>query len=576
MGVVDSQATAEGDDRVTSHSRPLSLLPYLFIGLVLLLLIVDSCRTSAADLAGPYYDLDGQGEEVWLDSSIRVVVDKPMSFEEVEETFRIDPQPADCSQCLTVVRAGLGSWDDWAPWAETTVVFNPDRLKLFQVETDYTLSILGKRFPFRTIPVPKAVRFSPSPGRVGVSTTAPIVIEFDRPLADNPRHLVTIAPAVPFTPRWQGQKLILEHERLRAGCAYRVILWPGIRDSADHPSQERYTFGFTTVEPPAVVSAEPGESGRQRVFDEVKVVFDWPMDQEAVEEAFRVEPQVSGSFHWPDDKTLVWKPLALLYNTTYRISVGGVSRVGDPLAQDFSWQFRTEDPPPPMIITSGDGTVVLTFDDQGSKAQVEAILGILAENLVKAIFFPVGKWAEQSRGLIDRMKAEGHLVGNHTYSHANLTKLSEEEIRWEIEHGAGEDLLRLPYGQRNALVDWVAADLGYRIYGWNVDPEDWKEVTAQQIVETVIREVKPGSVVVLHLQGKHTAEALKHLIPLLREAGYKFWRPPVRMPQQGSAEDTFTGPEEAQPSVSYRSALSSSHSGGRNALGPEYSPYLSL
>jgi len=546
MGVVDSQATAESDDRVTSHSRLLSLPPYLFIGLVVLLLIVDSCRTSAADLAGPYYDLDGLGEEVWLDSSIRVVVDKPMSFEEVEETFRIDPQPADCSQCLTVVRDGLSSWDDWAPWAETTVVFNPDRLKLFQTETDYTLSILGKRFPFRTIPVPKAVRFSPSPGRVEVSTTAPIVIEFDRPLADNPRHLVTIAPAVPFTPRWQGQKLILEHERLRAGCAYRVILWPGIRDSADHPSQERYTFGFTTVEPPAVVSAEPGESGRQRVFDEVKVVFDWPMDQEAVEESFRVEPQASGSFHWPDAKTLVWKPLALLYSTTYRINVGGVSRVGDPLAQDFSWQFRTEDPPPPMIITSGDGTVVLTFDDQGSKAQVEAIMDILAENLVKAIFFPVGKWAEQSRGLIDRMKAEGHLVGNHTYSHANLTKLSEEEIRWEIEHGAGEGLLRLPYGQRNALVDWVAADLGYRIYGWNVDPEDWKEeVTAQEIVETVIREVRPGSVIVLHLQGKHTVEALKHLIPLLRQAGYKFWRPPVRMPQQGSAEDTRTGSEQA-------------------------------
>jgi peptidoglycan/xylan/chitin deacetylase (PgdA/CDA1 family) len=545
MGVVDSQATAEGDDRVTSHSRLVSLLPYLFIGLVVLLLIVDSCRTSAADLAGPYYDLDGPGQEVWLDSSIRVVVDKPMSFHEVEETFRIEPQPADCSHCLTVVRDGLGSWDDWAPWAETTVVFNPQRLKVFQTETDYTLSILGKRFPFRSISVPKAVRFSPSPGRIKVSTTAPIVIEFDRPLADNPHHLVTIAPAVPFTPRWQGQKLILEHERLRAGCAYRVILWPGIRDSAGHPSQERYTFGFTTVEPPAVVSAEPAENATQRVFDEVKLVFDWPMDQEAVEEAFSVEPQASGRFRWPDEKTLVWQPLALLYSTDYRISVGGVSRLGDPLARDFSWQFRTEDPPPPMIITSGDGTIVLTFDDQGSKDQVEAILDILAENLVKAIFFPVGKWAEQSKGLIDRMKAEGHVVGNHTYSHANLTKLSEEEIRWEIEHGAGEGLLRLPYGQRNALVDWVAADLGYRIYGWNVDPEDWKGVTAQEIVETVIREVSPGSVIVLHLQGKHTAEALKHLIPLLRQAGYKFWRPPVRIPQQASPEDDRTGLQRA-------------------------------
>ena len=526
MGVVDSPAIAEVDVRVGFRSRPLPLLAYLLIGLVALLLVTDSCRTSAADLAGPYYELDGLGADVWLDSSIRVVVDRPMSFQEVEKTFRIEPQPADCSQCLSVARDGLTLWDDWAPWAETTVVFNPHRLEVFQAETDYTLDILGKRFPFRTIPVPKAIRFSPSPGQIGVSTTAPIEIEFDRPLADdNPQDLVTITPAVPFWPRWQGQTLILEHERLRAGSAYGVILSPGIRDSSGHPSQERYFLVFATVNPPTVVGAEPAEDSIQHVFSEVKVVFDQPMDRTSVEQSFRVEPQASGSFGWPDDRTLVWKPWALLYSTTYRISVGGASQAGDPLARDFSWQFRTQDPLPPMITSSDDGTIVLTFDDQGSKAQVEAILAILQENLVKAIFFPVGKWAEQNTELIDRMKAEGHLVGNHTYSHFNLTKLSQEEVRWEIEHGVGHDLLRLPYGARNALVDSVAADLGYRIYGWNVDPEDWKGGSAQEIVETVIREVKPGSVIVLHMHGKNTAEALKHLIPLLRQMGYKFWRP---------------------------------------------------
>ncbi len=546
MGVVDSQATAEGDDRVASRSRWLSPLPYLLIGLVVLLLIADSYRTSAADLAGPYYDLDGPGQDVWLDSSVRVVVDRPMSFQEVEQTFRIEPQPADCSQCLTVTRDGLSSWDDWAPWAETTVVFNPDRLKVFQAETDYTLSIVGKRFLFRTIPVPKAIRYAPSPGQGGVSTKAPIEIEFDRPLADNPRYLVTIEPDVLFWPHWQGRKLVLEHERLQAGRTYRVILRPGIRDSAGHPSQERYSFAFATVEPPAVVSAEPNGNDLQRVLSEVKVVFDRPMDEAAVEQSFRVEPQASGSFQWPDDRTLVWKPWALLYSTTYRIGVGGISRTGNPLAQKYSWQFRTQDPPPPMITTSSDGTIVLTFDDQGTKAQVEAILDILNENLVKAIFFPVGNWAEESTELIDRMEADGHLVGNHTYSHPNLTKLSEEEIRWEIEHGVGEHLLRLPYGQSNAVVEAVAAELGYSIYGWSVDPEDWKEVTAREIVETVIREVRPGAVIVLHLQGKHTAEALKHLIPLLRQVGYKFWRPPPeRTPQQSPADDAHTGPKQA-------------------------------
>jgi peptidoglycan/xylan/chitin deacetylase (PgdA/CDA1 family) len=528
VSVVDSQATAESDSKVSSRHGLLTLLLQLLLGLavLLLLLLSDSYRTGAADLAGPYYELNGPGGGVWLDSSIRVVIDKPMSFQEVEKTFRIEPQPADCSQCLTVTRDGLSSWDDWAPWADSIVVFNPNGREVFQAETDYTVSIVGKQFNFRTISVPRAVRFSPSLGQTGVPTATSIEIEFDRPLAENnPRYLVAIEPGVIFWPQWQGQKLILKHERLQTATTYQVILSPGIRDSTGHPSQERYSFAFTTVDPPKVVSAEPAENGIQRVFDEVKVVFDQPMNQALVEQSFRVEPQVSGEFHWLDDKTLVWKPWALLYSTVYRISVWGFSQAGDPVAPHFSRQFRTEEPPPPMITSSGDGTVVLTFDDQGSKEQVEAILAILDENLVKAIFFPVGKWAEQNTELIDRMKAEGHVVGNHTYSHANLTKLSEEDIRREIERGAGEGLLRLPYGASNALVKSVAAELGYRIYGWNVDPADWKGGSAQEIVETVMRQVKPGSVIVLHLEGKHTAEALKHMIPLMRQAGYKFWRP---------------------------------------------------
>lgn len=178
------------------------------------------------------------------------------------------------------------------------------------------------------------------------------------------------------------------------------------------------------------------------------------------------------------------------------------------------------------MITAGDkGTVVLTFDDYGSEAQVEAILDILDANLVKAIFFPVGNWAELNPELIQRMNDEGHVVGNHTHSHAHLATLTEEEVRREIEDGPGSHLLRLPYGEHNAIVDRVAEELGYEICGWNVVPEDWKGVTAQQVVETVILEVKPGSVVALHMQGEHTGEALKHLIPLLRQAGYEFWRP---------------------------------------------------
>jgi hypothetical protein len=61
----------------------------------------------------------------------------------------------------------------------------------------------------------------------------------------------------------------------------------------------------------------------------------------------------------------------------------------------------------------------------------------------------------------------------------------------------------------------------------------------------VIRDVKPGSVIVLHLQGEHTADALKHLIPLLRQVGYEFWQPPEGTPQQSPPDDAHTGPKQA-------------------------------
>ena len=487
----------------------------LLLALVGLLLVFDSYRTIAVQLRGPYFDLDGVPGQARLDASVWVVADRPLSRQEVEASFRIEPEPAGCSPCLAIDRDGL------APWADTKVVFNPSHRPVFTPETDYTVSLMGKRFQFHTIAVPKVLRFSPAISPV--STTTAIEIEFDRPLAENPRHLVTLDPALPFVPRWQGTKLILGHERLEAGRTYTVTLWPGIRDADGHSTQKRFSFAFTTVSPPTVQSWVP-TAGAEAASAEVQVAFDRPMDQPSVEEAFRVEPPAAGSFHWSDDRTLAWKPLALFYATTYRISVGGRSQDGDPAAP-FSWEFRTQDPPPPVITTSGDGTIVLTFDDQGTKAQVEAILDVLKEGQVQALFFPVGKWAEQNPELMERMEKEGHRLGNHTYSHAHLIRLTADQVRWEIEHGTGSGLLRLPYAERNATVEQVAQELGYQIYGWNVDPEDWRGVSAQVIVETVMRQVKPGAVIIMHLHGRNTAEALRQLIPRLREAGYRFVLP---------------------------------------------------
>lgn len=523
MKAVDSRLESGVADRRAGRGRPLRFLPLLLVILVVtLLMLLDGARTSAAEPGKPRYDLDGSGEAVWLDSSVRLVVDKPLSFKEVEATFAIEPRPADCPSCLVVSRQGLTPWDGWAPWAETTVVFNPDHGSIFQPDTVYTLAILGKRFQFLTIPVPKVTGSSPPAGTGRVQTTAPIEIEFDRAMGESPSDLVSIEPATPFALRWWGNRLILDHDRLRTDTLYRVTVRPGIRDQEGHPSQQTFVFAFVTVPSPTVVRTEPPGAEDQPVFGERRLVFDRPMERPSVEQSFTVEPPASGELEWLDDRTLVWKPLALFYSTTYRIRLSGVSSAGDAMEEAYTREFRTREPPPPVITSSADGGIVLTFDDQGTAEQVKAILDILAAEQVKAVFFPVGKWAELNPELIQRMEDEGHIVGNHTYSHARLAALTEEEVRSEIENGAGSHFLRLPYGEHNATVDSIAEELGYQIYGWNVDPEDWNGGSAQQIVETVIRQVRPGSVVVLHMQGKYTAEALKQIIPLLREKGYTY------------------------------------------------------
>jgi len=303
------------------------LAQVLLLALVGLLLVFDSHRAVAVHLEGPYFDLDGVPGEARLDASVWVVADKPLSPQEVETSFRIEPEPAGCSPCLTVDR------DGFSPWADTKVVFNPGHEAVFAPETDYTVSLMGKRFQFHTIAVPEAVRFSPAVSPA--STTAPIEIEFDRPLADNLRHLVTLEPAMPFIPRWQGTKLVLEHQRLDPGRSYTVTLWPGIRDIEGYSTLKRFSFAFSTIPPPTVQSWEP-TADTDATSAEVRVAFDRPMDQFSVEQAFRTEPAAAGSFHWSDDRTLVWKPTALFYATTYRISVGGRSQDGDPAAS-FSW-----------------------------------------------------------------------------------------------------------------------------------------------------------------------------------------------------------------------------------------------
>lgn len=132
---------------------------------------------------------------------------------------------------------------------------------------------------------------------------------------------------------------------------------------------------------------------------------------------------------------------------------------------------------------TGDRVVALTFDDGPHHTNTPKLLDDLKTAGVRATFFVVGKNLETDIGkaLIARAVSEGHQIGNHTYSHPDLTKLTEQQIRDEITKTEAligsaigqHKLLRPPYGAHNGVVDKVAKELGYSIVLWNVDSMDW-------------------------------------------------------------------------------------------------------
>lgn len=176
--------------------------------------------------------------------------------------------------------------------------------------------------------------------------------------------------------------------------------------------------------------------------------------------------------------------------------------------------------------------VALTFDDGGSVYKVNTILDILKSYQAKATFFLIGSWVNNNPDLVRRMLADGHEVANHSYSHSRFTWLNEDEIRSEIETAqtalaeatgqAPAALFRPPYGSYNRGVISIVKDMGYQaVVMWDIDTRDWSGLSGSAINAHVLDSVSPGSVVLFHLHGAHTAAALGELIPALQSLGYK-------------------------------------------------------
>ncbi|MCL5795375.1 MAG: polysaccharide deacetylase family protein [Patescibacteria group bacterium] len=181
---------------------------------------------------------------------------------------------------------------------------------------------------------------------------------------------------------------------------------------------------------------------------------------------------------------------------------------------------------------SGKGNIALTFDD-GPGVHTPEVLDVLKNHGVKATFFMIGENAESKNSYVQRVHNEGHEIGNHTYNHQDLKKLSQDAQMDEISRtnsilkniisGLSVHWFRPPYGNYNNDTITVLDKLGMQKVLWNVDTRDWSGLSSDQITSAALSGAKNGAIILMHdgvANSGQTAKALPTIIKELKNRGY--------------------------------------------------------
>lgn len=181
-------------------------------------------------------------------------------------------------------------------------------------------------------------------------------------------------------------------------------------------------------------------------------------------------------------------------------------------------------------ITKNAGTkkIAITFDDGPHPQYTKQLLDGLKERGVKATFFVTGEHAELHPDIIERMSEEGHLIGNHTYSHIQLNSKNREEFKNQliktneiINEITGKEVLyvRPPYGTWDKKFE---AELNMFPVLWTVDPKDWCSDNVTCITEKVVSKADENDIILLHDYFETSVTAALKIVDELQAEGYEF------------------------------------------------------
>ena len=176
--------------------------------------------------------------------------------------------------------------------------------------------------------------------------------------------------------------------------------------------------------------------------------------------------------------------------------------------------------------------IAMTFDDGPNQKLTPELLDILAERHLHATFFVIGENAEAHPEILQRAVREGHEIGNHSWSHPAFAKMRDESVRRELQKtddairaaiGTHPVLMRPPYGSITARQkQWIYSEFGYRTILWDVDPLDWKRPGPAVVTNRIVRQTRPGSIILSHDIHPGTIKAMPAAFDQLLAKGFKF------------------------------------------------------
>lgn len=183
---------------------------------------------------------------------------------------------------------------------------------------------------------------------------------------------------------------------------------------------------------------------------------------------------------------------------------------------------------PVYCVERSDNVIAISFDASWGGDKTLRILDILDQYDIKTTFFLVDIWTQKYPELVQEIISRGHEIGNHSLTHAHMSRLSEEGIIKELSGmadglekvaGVRPTLFRPPYGEYNDLVVSVARAQGYEVVQWSVDSLDWKNRGAQDIIRRATK-VQSGDIVLFHNDSDYIVEALPEVLSCYKKNGY--------------------------------------------------------